>query len=388
MEPALKTVALICVAASCLFTACDSDFILSASTFTVGGTVSGLTGSGLVLQYVSGNVSSSLTISSNGSFVFSPHVANNTAYSVSVATQPVNPSQTCSVSNGSGTLAGADVTTVTVNCAPTTRFAYVANKLSNNISVYMINSAGGLTPIAGSPFVSTGSQPDAVWVGPSGNFLYVANSASNDLSIFSINTGTGLLNPLGTVPTGLAPYGIVVDPTGSYLYVSNYSSNDISAYTINASSGALTEISGSPFPVGVAPTSLKTDPSGQFLYVANYGSRSVSVLQLDSATGALSDAPGSPFAAGVGPISIAIDPTGAFAYVANQSAATISEYSINSSTGALTAVTTPLATQSSPTSLAIAGGSLIVTDVTQANNVGTFAIAGTGVLSFSGMTQT
>src|SRR5271169_2247666 len=99
MEPALKTVALICVAASCLFTACDSDLILSASTFTVGGTVSGLTGSGLVLVYVSGNFSSSLTISSNGSVAFCPHVANNTAYSIRVETQPVNPTQSCSVSN-------------------------------------------------------------------------------------------------------------------------------------------------------------------------------------------------------------------------------------------------------------------------------------------------
>jgi len=78
MEPALKTVALICVAASCLFTACDSDFILSASTFTVGGTVSGLTGSGLVLQYVSGNVSSSLTISSNGKFLYTLNTGNGT----------------------------------------------------------------------------------------------------------------------------------------------------------------------------------------------------------------------------------------------------------------------------------------------------------------------
>jgi 6-phosphogluconolactonase (cycloisomerase 2 family) len=176
-----------------------------------------------------------------------------------------------------------------------------------------------------------------------------------------------------------------VDPTGSHLYVSNYSSNDISAYAINASSGALTELSGSPFPVGVAPTSLETDPSGRFLYVANYGGASVSVLQLDS-TGELSDVAGSPFAAGVGPISIAIDATGAFAYVANEAAATISEYSIDSSTGALTAFpASPPATQSSPTSLAIAGGSLIVS--TQADNVGTFAIAGTGALTFSGMTQ-
>jgi 6-phosphogluconolactonase (cycloisomerase 2 family) len=367
MEPALKTAALICVVASCLFTACDSDLALSTSTYTVGGTVSGLTGSDLVLLYASGNnVSSSLTISSSGSFTFAPQVANGTAYSISVESQPVNPAQICMVTNGSGTLAGSSVTNVLVSCGQTTRFAYVANKLSNNISAYTINSAGGLTAVAGSPFVSTGSQPDAVWVGTGGNFLYVANSASNNLSIFSIGTGTGLLNPLGTVPTGVAPYGIVVDPAGNYLYVSNYSSNDISAYAINATSGALTELSGSPFPVGVAPTSLKTD----------------------SSTGVLSDAAGSPFAAGAGPISIAIDPTGAFAYVANAAAATISEYSIDSSTGALTTVAAPLATQSSPTSLAIAGGSLIVTDVNQANNVGTFAIAGTGALTFSGMTQT
>jgi 6-phosphogluconolactonase (cycloisomerase 2 family) len=389
MEPALKTAALICAATSCLITACDSDLGLSGSTYTVGGTVSGLAGSDLVLHFVSGNtVTSTLTISSNGSFAFAPHLAKGAAYSVTIESQPVNPSQVCTVGNGSGSLNGSDVTNVIVNCGQTTRFAYVANKLSNSISAYALNSTtGALTPIAGSPFVSTGSQPDSVWVGPAGNFLYVADSASNDLGIFSINTETGLLTPQGTVPTGVAPYGIVTDPTGSYLYVSNYSSNSISAYAVDASSGALTQLSGSPFPVGVAPTSLTV--SGEFLYVADYGSRSISVLRLDSTTGALSSISGSPFAAGVGPISIAIDSTGAFAYVANKAGATISEYSIDSSTGALTALAgSPLATQSSPTSLAIAGASVIVTDVTQADDVGTFAVAGTGVLSFSTMTQT
>ena len=377
---------MICVAATCLFTACDSDLGLSGSTYTVVGTVSGLSGSDLVLQNVSDNSTSTLTISSNGSFAFSRRAASGTVYSITIASQPVNPAQTCTLSNGSGTLAGADVTNVIVTCNPTARFAYVANKLSNNISAYTINSVGALTPVAGSPFVSNGSQPDSVWVGPGGNYLYVANSASNDLSLFSINTGTGLLTPLGTVPTGTAPYAIVVDPTGSYLYVSNYSSNDVSAYAIDASSGGLTQISGSPFSVGVAPTSLAM--SGGFLYVANYGSGSVSVLQLDSSTGALSSVAGSPFAAGVGPISIAVDPTGAFAYVANAGASTISEYSIDSSTGVLTAVPgSPLATQSSPTSLAAAGGSLLVTNVTQADNVGTYAIGGTGILSFSAMVQ-
>jgi 6-phosphogluconolactonase len=340
-----------------------------------------------VLGYATGTESSSATISSNGNFAFSRRVANGTVYSVSVESQPVNPAQICTVNNGSGTVDGADVTNVIVSCGQTGRFAYVANKLSNSISAYNVSSnTGALTPVAGSPFVSTGSQPDSVSVGPGGNLLYVANSGSNDLSLFSIS-GTGLLNALGTVPTGVAPYAIVIDPTGSYLYVSNYSSNDISAFAINASNGGLTEISGSPFAVGVAPTALAI--SGQFLYVANYGSRSVSVLQLNSSTGVLSDVAGSPFAAGAGPTSIAIDPSGAFAYVANASAATISEYSIDSSSGALTPIpASPLLTQSSPTSLAIAGGSLIATGVTQANNVGTFAIAGTGALTFSAMTQT
>ncbi len=383
----MKTAALICVTASCLIAACDSDLGLAGSAYTVGGTVSGLSGSNLVLEYATGTESSSATISSNGNFAFSRRVANGTVYSVTVESQPVNPAQICTVNNGSGTVNGADVTNVVVSCGQTGRFAYVANKLSNSISAYMVSSTtGALTPVAGSPFVSTGSQPDSVWVGPGGNFLYVANSGSNDLSLFSIS-GTGLLNPLGTVPTGVAPNHIVVDPTGSYLYVSNYSSNDISAYAINASNGGLTEISGSPFPVGVAPTSLAIN--GQFLYVANYGSRSVSVLQVSSSNGALSDVAGSPFAAGTGPISIAIDSSGAFAYVANEGGATISEYSIDTTSGALTALAaSPLVTQSSPTSLAVAGGSLIATGVTQANNVGTFGIGGTGALTFSSMTQT
>jgi 6-phosphogluconolactonase len=386
MERPVKTAALI-LAAAALLGACDSSAILGGSAYTVGGTVSGLTGSDLVLQYVAGgNVAGTATISANGSFAFSSRADNGTAYSVTVKSQPVNPAQVCSVSNGSGTINAADVTSVTVTCGQSGQFAYVANKQSNNISAYTINSSGTLTQITGSPFVSTGNQPDAVLVGPGGNFLYVANSASNDLSVFSINTGTGLLNPVTTVATGVAPYAIAVDPTGSYLYVSNYSSNDVSAYAINASSGALAELSGSPFPVGVAPTSLQI--GGRFLYVANYGSGSVSALAIDSGSGALSDVSGSPFSAGRGPISIAINSAGTLAYVANAAGASLSAFSIDATSGALSSVASPLGTQSSPTALAVAGGSLLVADVTQANNIGIYAIGGSGALNLTAMTQT
>src|SRR6516164_6565354 len=82
----------------------------SPTTFTIGGTVTGLTGTGLVLQ---DNGSDSLTISGNGPFTFNTAVSG--AYSVTVSTQPSSPAQTCTVTNGSGT-ATANVNNVQVTC--------------------------------------------------------------------------------------------------------------------------------------------------------------------------------------------------------------------------------------------------------------------------------
>jgi len=68
--------------------------------FTIGGTVSGLEGSGLVLQ---NNGGSDLSVTANGAFTFSASVDSGSAYNVSIATAPSTPTQTCSVANGSGT---------------------------------------------------------------------------------------------------------------------------------------------------------------------------------------------------------------------------------------------------------------------------------------------
>ena len=82
-------------------------------TATIGGTVAGLSGTGLVLQNNGGD---SLTITGNGAFTFKTAVTGPTdAYAVTVLTQPTNPLQICTVTNGSGT-ATADVSNVAVNC--------------------------------------------------------------------------------------------------------------------------------------------------------------------------------------------------------------------------------------------------------------------------------
>jgi N-acetylneuraminic acid mutarotase len=86
--------------------------VACASGFTIGGTVSGLTGTGLVLQDNGGN---NLSITANGSFIFSTALTSGTAYAVTVLTQPSSPAQTCNVTDGSGT-ATANVTSVQVAC--------------------------------------------------------------------------------------------------------------------------------------------------------------------------------------------------------------------------------------------------------------------------------
>jgi hypothetical protein len=85
-----------------------------STDYTVGGTVSGLVGTGLVLQNNGGD---DLSISSNGAFTFSTALSDGTAYHVTVLTPPSG--QACSITNASGTISGANVTDVTVTCTDT-----------------------------------------------------------------------------------------------------------------------------------------------------------------------------------------------------------------------------------------------------------------------------
>jgi hypothetical protein len=73
------------------------------SSFTVGGAITGLLGTGLVLQNNAGN---DLAVVA-GATTFSFPVASGSAYAVSVKTQPTSPSQVCAISNASGTVTTA-----------------------------------------------------------------------------------------------------------------------------------------------------------------------------------------------------------------------------------------------------------------------------------------
>jgi sugar lactone lactonase YvrE len=86
----------------------------NTATYTIGGTVSGLNGT-LVLHNNGGNA---LPVSSSGSFVFNASLATGRSYSVTVPSQPA--AQTCTVTNGSGTVNAASITNIQIACSNNT----------------------------------------------------------------------------------------------------------------------------------------------------------------------------------------------------------------------------------------------------------------------------
>jgi N-acetylneuraminic acid mutarotase len=82
------------------------------NTYSIGGTLTGLTSGSLVLA---DNGGSDLTLTVNGSFAFTTPVADGSTYAVTVVTQPAG--QDCTLSDASGTVGAGNVTSVSVICA-------------------------------------------------------------------------------------------------------------------------------------------------------------------------------------------------------------------------------------------------------------------------------
>jgi len=93
--------------------------LMTRKSYKVGGTISGLSGTVVLQDSGKDNLSRSI----NGSFTFATALPNGSTYGVTVLTQPSG--QTCTVANGSGTIAGADVTNVAVSC--TTNVVYTVS---------------------------------------------------------------------------------------------------------------------------------------------------------------------------------------------------------------------------------------------------------------------
>ena len=120
-------------------------------TYMIGGTISGLTGAGLVLRL---NGGSNLPVNPNATaFTFTTQLASGAAYAATVLTQPTGPSQTCTVANGSGTVASANITNISISC--TTNSFTVGGTVSGLTGTGLVlrnNGGNDLTINASGPF--------------------------------------------------------------------------------------------------------------------------------------------------------------------------------------------------------------------------------------------
>lgn len=118
------------------------------TTHSIGGGVSGLSGSNLVLQNNGGD---DLSISSSGSFAFATELSAGNSYNVTVRTQPASPNQVCNVANGRGT-ANSDITNVSVACVTATQNDTDTDGLSDSDEVGLYGTSPLLADTDGDGF--------------------------------------------------------------------------------------------------------------------------------------------------------------------------------------------------------------------------------------------
>ena len=232
----------------------DGGDAVPVTAHSIGGTISGLSASGLVLT---NGIDSVNPASAASGFTFPLMVDSGGAYSVSVRTQPAG--QTCSVANASGTVVGADVANVQVSCKPVaftvggsvTGLSSAGLVLANGgDSIGVAAGASGFTlPTA---VAQAGSYTVTVQTQPAGEQCSLTNSTGtvNGANVTNVSVAcAAVTHTLGGTISGLASSGLVLG-NGSD--------------TLGLAAGALAFTFGLPVAEGGAyAVSVKTQPSGE-----------------------------------------------------------------------------------------------------------------------------
>ena len=234
-----------------------------ATAYSIGGSVSGLTGA-VVLQNNGGN---DLSVSADGPFTFTSKLAGGATYSVTVKTNPSG--QTCSVSNGSGTVGSANVTNVAVTCAASPPQMYsVGGSVSGLAGVVVLqdNSGDDLSVSANGPFTfatqlgSGAAYSVTVKTNPAGQTCSVSNGSG---TIGSGNVASVAVTCVAAPPPAYSVGGSVSGLAGTVVLQDN-GGDDLSVSANGPFTFATSLGSGAAYSVTV-----KTNPSGQSCSVTN-----------------------------------------------------------------------------------------------------------------------
>jgi hypothetical protein len=204
------------------------------NTYTVGGTVSGLVGSGLLLRNNGGD---DLAVSANGTFSFATPLVSGAAYSVTVFSQPTNPAQTCVVTDGSGTMPNGNVTTVAIACVTNVGTGAVRVTVATtgpdapasdtvvvdpgsswyDTAVVPANGTISFPLDSGDHTVGLAVAPNCTVISPNFVTVTVAAGVTTDVafSVTCVANGTLRVTVATTGSNAPAAYSVFVDPSAS-----------------------------------------------------------------------------------------------------------------------------------------------------------------------------
>jgi 6-phosphogluconolactonase len=344
----------------------------SPATYTVGGTVTGLTGTGLILQTNAGDL---VAVSKAGAFTFTNQLGSGAAYTVTVKTQPSTPAQNCIVTNGSGTVVTANINTVAVACSTVAGVAYTVGGTVSGLV------GSGLTLAICHPHYGARSCPSfsELQIGANGAFTldwnYPAGYSGGDVVFIAQQPSSPTQNCLisnAAISIQNANDTSVTVTCAEYAYVTNAADNTLTAYLVDATTGALSVV-GTPIATGASPHAIHgfqspASADKRYVFVGNEGSNDVSAFAVNSATGALTAVPGSPFAAGTDPQAMEFSFDVSSLYVVNAGSDNLFAYDVDWNTGALTGPSTT-ATGKNPTSIIRSYGFIFVANHGGSNDI-------------------
>ncbi len=218
--------------------------ICSTNGYTIGGNVSGLTGTGLLLENNGGD---DLTINQSGPFTFAQTIGSGVGYAVTVKTQPTNPTQMCSVSNGSGTVSSANVDSVAVSCSTNT--LSVSGTITGLLGTGLALQTNGISiPISSSSFsvsLPSGTAYNIMVTTPPTNPTQSCVVANGQGTLTNADV-TGVTVTCSTIQT-FTVSGTIAGLLGTGLVLQN---NGV-PITLNGNNFSFTLASGSSYNVGV-----------------------------------------------------------------------------------------------------------------------------------------
>jgi hypothetical protein len=249
--------------------------------FTISATVSGLTGTGLVLE---NNATDKLTITANGTFAFATLIASGGSYAVTVQTQPSNPIQTCAVTAGTGSNITTNVT-LTVACTTNPVTAAIGGTVSGLVvpgsSVILQNNGGdSLTITANGAFTFktpvTGADVYAVTVltqpiNPNQICTVTGGSGTASANVTTVAVNCVLSYSIGGNVSGVVGTGLILQNSSDteQLPISPANGNQAFTFTKLVPTGTAYTVSISAQPTGPTQTCVVTPGTGSGTATSN-----------------------------------------------------------------------------------------------------------------------